>query len=263
MTKMATQALLAALLGAGPAAAPATGKVNFEGQSWEIADAVAYRDDEEVRVAFTSKPYDRAALAKDGVLDSFDVLRHDAPTITLRLKGQGELAGLNYSIPNGGGGSSYNSDMGQALKLTQFGSDRVAGSFLYGEEVQAKFDVAIQGKLERVGQPLPAGGGEAGKALLAHVAAVHSGKIDALIALSKPDRRKLLEAEKASDVADDLKYMAGMTPRNPRVLSGTLSGDTALVDFEGELDGHKVKGTADMVRVEGRWYLESIHTSEH
>jgi hypothetical protein len=256
---MAIQALLLALL----AAPPATGTVNLQGQSWEIADAVAYRDGDEVQVAFSSKPFDRTAFAKDGVFDSSDVLRHDAPTLTIRIQPHGELAGLNYSSPNAGGGSSYNSDMVAALKITALGQDRVTGTFLYGDLMQARFDLEIQANLERAGTRLPADGGEAGKALLANVAAVHSGNVEELMALSLPNRRQAFEAETASERADDLKFMAGITPTNPKVVGGTESGDSALLDFEGELNGNVVKGTADMARVEGRWYLQSIHTSEH
>ena len=56
--------------------------------------------------------------------------------------------------------------------------------------------------------------------------------------------------------------LRAMSPRKVRVTGGTVDGDSAVVDFEGVEDGKSVKGTADAVRVAGKWYMTGSSTRQ-
>src|SRR5690606_29606799 len=54
-------------------AVDATGFILFEGRPWRVADAVAIRDGNELRLAFASQPYDRVRWSEDARLDDDDL----------------------------------------------------------------------------------------------------------------------------------------------------------------------------------------------
>lgn len=251
------------------AATSASGKVNFKGQSWDVADAIAYPgDDKTVEVALSSKPFDRKDIVKDGKVDSFDVMRHqmssEASTITLKIDADDTMSCLDYSL-QGGGGSSCGSAQSQGLKLDKRSRDAIAGSFAFtdGEDkVDARFNLPITRTVKRAGQPLPAGGGEPGKAVLANFAAARSGDLEKLKALSPPEKRQQMESVDASEKEMMLGFLKATTPTGVKILGGTVDGDSALVDFQGKSDGQKVKGTVEVERIDGRWYVESVNTSQ-
>jgi hypothetical protein len=88
------------------------------------------------------------------------------------------------------------------------------------------------------GALLPAGGGDPGKALLAFLAAVASKNWNAIRAASSPAALQIFDKsyntpqENASDVAD---LVDAWIPKQKRVVArGLLSGDSAMLDVEGE-----------------------------
>lgn len=247
--------------------APASGKVDFHGESWSVADAIAYPvDDGVIAVALSSKPFDRKAFAKDGKIDSFDVLRHNgmasASSLTLKIDAQGDLGCVDFGSQNGGG-SSCNSAISEGFKLDRRG-DTVAGklAFVSGEDkVDLEFAVPVTGKVERGGKPLPAGGGEAGAAVIANFKAIHAGDFEKAKALSHPDQRKMME-QNEEQAKEMFGVMKEITPSDVKVLGGLVDGDSAVLDFEGKVGDEPIKGTIDVQRFEGKWYLESVNTSQ-
>ncbi len=246
---------------------PASGTITLDGETWTVADALAYPDNGGISVVVSNRAFDRREFARDGRIDDFDVLRHGGAGVasfTLEIGADGSLSG--YAMHSGsGGGGGYNSDIADALKLTTRSDTRIAGSLAWqGDDKAAdlRFDLPVQASLERVGQKIAAGGGEIGKALLAHFEAMASGDKQRLLAMTPPERRAEQKAMMdAPEAAAMLGFLAAMAPREVRVTGGVIDGETAVVDYEGVRDGATVRGSIDGTRLEGRWYFNNASES--
>jgi hypothetical protein len=255
---LAGPALLLALTVATPAFADAKGKVALKGATFTVADAVAYKTRDGVEVAFLPKPFDRKAAAKDLTIDSFDLMRAGGARVALKVGPDGSFNCIDYSTGEGGG-SSCNSDYTKALTLTTRSADRIAGTFrlnVDGDTADVTFDLPVESTVARGGTALPADGGDPGKAVLAHFAAIEKNDFKALKATAAPDRREMMdEAEKSGEAKELFKMMRSMSPRKVKITGGTVDGDSAMVDFEGVADGAVVKGVAECERIGGAWYM--------
>ncbi len=255
---------------APPAAAAnigsASGKVKLKGSSWDVADGIAYPGDgNTVEVALSSKPFNRKEFVKDGKLDSFDVMRHrmdtDASTITLKVEGDGSMNCMDVLLESGGG-TTCGSAQKEALKLATHTAETIAGSFTLqdGEDkVDVRFDLPITHEVKRAGSALPPGGGEPGKAVLANFAAMRSGDLEKMKAVASPDKRQEMESAKMpeGDQKAMLEFMKAMAPTDVKILGGTVDGDSALVDYKGKRSGEPTTGTAELRRIDGKWYMVS------
>jgi hypothetical protein len=107
---------------------------------------------------------------------------------------------------------------------------------------------------------LPAGGGEPGAALLRHFEAIRSGDPTRIRAEIHPDEHAQMDAIIA---AGEFEMMIGMmqafTPDNIAVTGGSVEGDSAQLQFTGDMDGKPVKGHAELVRLDGRWLVNGIN----
>ena len=257
---MVTTVVLAAVGMAAPEAfAQAKGTVALERATFTVADAVAYKTDSGIEVALLSAKFDRLAAAKDKKIDSFDVMRMmNVTAATLRIGADGSFNCIDFKSESGGG-SSCNSDFTEALKLSARTADRVAGTFKLnadGEKADVTFDLKVESVAARAGTALPADGGEPGRAVTAHFAAIEKGDFKALMATAPPEQRKMMqEAEKSGEAKEMFGMLRAMSPRKVKVTGGTVDGDSAQVDYDGVEDGKAVKGTADVVRIGGQWYL--------
>jgi hypothetical protein len=210
----------------GPAPAPsatasASGTVKFKGTTWNVVDGVAYPGEgNTVEVALSSKPFDRKEFAKDGKLDSFDIMHHrmdtNANTITLKIEGDGGMNCMDFLLESGGG-SSCGSSQKEGLKLSKRSASTIAGSFALqdGEEkIDVRFDLPITRSVKRAGSALPPGGGDPGKAVIANFAAMRSGDLDKMKAVAAPDRRQEMESAKMpeSDQQAMVEFMKSMAP---------------------------------------------------
>jgi hypothetical protein len=252
---------------AAESSAATGGKVVLRGESWNVVDAIAFPDDDEIHVALTNKRFDRKALGKDGKIDSFDVMRHggmeSASSITLKIGADGPVGCIDFATQSGGG-SSCNGAISEGFKLERNSKDAVAGRLAYedGEDrVDVRFDVPVTATIERGGQKLPAGGGEPGKAVVENFAAIHAGDYERSKSLSHPEQRKMMEANE-EESKQMFELMKAVTPTDVKILGGLVDGDTAVLDFEGKSDGQSVKGTIDVERYEGKWYVSSVNTSQ-
>jgi hypothetical protein len=256
--------LLSATLAAAAATPPASGTFTVDGETYTVADAVAYPDGDEVAVVVSNQVFDRKALAKDGKLDDFDVMRHGdegVASFTIDIAADGTLSGYGVRTRSGGGGG-YSSEVADGLSLARRGSSHVAGALRFTTDERGadlRFDLPVQATLARAGTPLPAGGGEIGRELLAHFAAMASGDKDRLLAVTPPDRRAEQKAMMDEpDAAPMIALLAGMAPREVVVTGGTRDGDSAVLEFTGTRDGAKLAGTIDGTRVDGRWYFNNV-----
>lgn len=258
MTRVAGTAFVL-MLGAHAASADAKGKIALKGAAFTVADAVAYKTDDGIEVAFLPAPFDRTAAAQDRKIDSFDLMRAVGPRVALRIDADGSFNCIDYSTGEGGG-SSCNSDFTKALTLTTRTADRVAGSFKLkagSDTADVTFDLKVESTLARTGTTLPADGGEPGKAVLAHFAALEKNDLEALIATAPPDQQAMMRASVTSGEAKEMfQMMRAMSPRKVKVVGGSVDGDEALVDFEGVAEGKPALGVATVVRVNGRWHMK-------
>jgi hypothetical protein len=253
---------LAAPTGTAVAADGASGSFRIADQDFTVADAIAWRDGDDLKLTFSDAVFDRAAFAEDGTLDSFDFLRHEGVTVEVGVDaGDGSASGVSTRI---GGGSSFASGVGEHLALERNDGERIAGLFTVADTSSIRFDLPVlSGTLERPGVALPADGGEPGQALLAQFAAIHAGDMDALIAMAPAEQAQEFRQAVAEGETEQLLTMARMfTPTQVRVTGGSQDGDRAWVDFAGSESGGQVTGTGVMRRSDGRWRVESTNTSQ-
>jgi hypothetical protein len=266
-SSIALRVLISALFCASASAAQAagSGKVKISGSAWQVADALAYVDDDETIVVLGSAPFDRKAYAEDGKLDNFDfMMQNNLKTLKLKVKSDGTMSCYDFSTGSGGGSSC--GSVGDGLKLSQRTAQAIAGTFKMkdgNDEADVSFSVPVESKtLARAGTALPAGGGEVGKALLDTNAAIRSGDLKKIKAVSPPERVAAIEeSEKSGEAKDMLEMLKLMTPVITKVTGGNVDGDDATLDWTGTDDGKPVKGTAKMKKVSGKWYNTGTSTS--
>ena len=149
------------------------------------------------------------------------------------------------------------------LVLESTGPERFAGRVYHAEPQQFfddtfQYDFTFSAPLSNpnapVGDPLPAGGGEPGKAYLAWVAAVHSGDLARIKALVPAEMAAQLDAE---DAKMALELLAAMTPSEVTVVGGSSDGSTAVLEVEGTMDGEKSKGEITLEKVGEHWVARS------
>lgn len=236
------------------AATPASGKVG----DWTVVDAIAWRDKMGTHIVVSDKPFDRNAIGSDLKINSLDVVHHQMPplnaqTYELGLDAEGKVGGTSISMPGGALASSSN-DMSNGLKLDKNDGSRVAGSFVYAP-ADIRFDVpVVSGVMPRPGKPLPADGGEPGKALNAQIIAIAKGDIHTLVKLSPPEHRESTLANAEAEV----EYAQQNTPSKVTITGGSIDGDRAWIDFDGVQGGQSMQGLAIVERADGAWYVRKI-----
>lgn len=266
-------ALLAALLvlGTSPVLGKsgATGTVTIDGQTWPVADAAATLEGDKMEIVFAQKPFDRDAWADDGEFGFFDLMefkdnaKRDAQSLTISLdKEDGSYAGHNIKSATGGGGGFDNAH-DESVTLTARDDKHVAGTLKMSDDPAAEisFDLPITkyGPMARVGTPLPADGGEPGKALMAVINATHAGNFDQMLALTHPDRRERIQKAKASgETAKMLEMAQKFTPKISKITGGGINGDKAWIEFDGTNGGGAMKGSASLTRVDGQWFVKGL-----
>ena len=157
--------------------------------------------------------------------------------------------------------ASFNSSGYGEFKLEQAPTGRVAGRWLLAEpddffgetyDFDLRFDVAVT---PPPGKPLPADGGEAGKAYRAWTAAVAKGDVARLRELAGRDYDAWrLKSEDQDEVKSALKDLRDGTPVAPTVLGGRIDGDSAVLWAEGkDRDDLLRRGRVLMQRVDKAW----------
>lgn len=256
-------------------AAPASGAVQFREVPWKVADAIAWHDDDEIEIVFSSIAFDRAEMKKDGKLDTFDFMRGDGNQMVINLEADGPTMCLDITTRSGdttSSGSNCNSEFTDAIKISKRSNDHVAGSMKWsgsdGDLVDVKFDLPIESAAsvaasKPAGTPLPSDGGAPGKALLAQFAALAAGDWNTFKASAHPDRRKMMEAsEKTGEHTKMFEFLQSVAPRAARITGGTINGAEASVNYTGTIDGHAVNGAADVIEFEGKWYVAGTQTND-
>lgn len=112
------------------------------------------------------------------------------------------------------------------------------------------------------GQDLGAGGGEPGKALLAHFDAIRGGDVEKLRGEMHPDNHAQLdEMIKSGEVDMVIGMMQAFTPDEVTITGGTVDGDSAELQFTGKMDGEAAKGSATLGKAGDRWLVKKVRMS--
>lgn len=248
------------------------GSVDLGQGEWIAADVIAFQDDEEVKIVFTDKTFDREEMAADGRIDDFDVLRHLGDTVAISIGADGPGMCLQMQSRTDDGmisGSSCQSTVPSAITISSQTSSRISGSMDWtgdnGRSIALRFETAIysEEELRRDATPLPPDGGEPGKAVLAHFEALLGGDFESLKSISHPEARAMMEqSETDGDHMEMLEFLQEISPRNLTVKGGVVMGDNAEIEFEAEEDGRPVRGTAEVVRHDGNWYFRGTTVRE-
>lgn len=249
----------------------AAGSVTINGVSWPVADAVATLDGENLEIVFAQKVFDRDAWADDGNFRSFDLwdfkdnAAGDARSLSIDIdEADGSYSGHKVTSASGqivGSASEYEN----SVKLTARDEKHVAGTIkLVGGAIgaQVSFDLEIKkfGPLATPGTPLPAGGGGPGAAFKALVDATHAGNIEQMLATCPPKNCKKIEDAKAAGKTDAmLKMFQDSTPKVTKITGGSVNGDNAWVEFEGQQGGRAMKAMVTMNRIDAKWYLKGMY----
>lgn len=228
---------------------------------WTVADAIAVRDANGIRLVFSDRAFDRAGIGGDRRFDIRDRGAHEddagGRTLTLRLDADGSLAGLGI-----GGSSLYSSDMDAGLALRGAPGDTIAGRFDHGD-VSLVFDLPLwtDGAIPRGGAPLPADGGEAGEALRRYLAAIAARDFEAFVALSPPAWRESMRASAAKGEAQlEIDAVASELPQGLQVGGGHGEDARAWLDLSGTRGGSKVAAVVTLERDGGAWFVRRIET---
>jgi hypothetical protein len=183
-------------LASGLVFADGSGTFYNEGKAIALKGAYAYRMADPfdkakqiTRVVFADKAIDAGAVKDANDRDSaIDEQLRGATRVDLNLEADGSVQNVNLSM-DGYSGSQSGSGW-YTLSLKHNDDKRIEGHFQSNDEADKKsgryydltFALDLPGAPD-LGAALPAGGGDAGKAYLAYLAALKKGDIDALAKL--------------------------------------------------------------------------------
>jgi hypothetical protein len=157
--------------------------------------------------------------------------------------------------------ASFNSSGYGEFKLDPAPAGRIAGHWtlsepddFFGEtyDFDLVFDVAVT---PPPGKPLPADGGEPGKAYRAWTTAVAKGDLPVLRALVGGDYNSWrINSDDQDDVKSALKDLRDGSPVAAKILGGRIDGDNAVLRVEGrDRDDILRRGRVQMQRVDKAW----------
>jgi len=179
--------------------------------------------------------------------------------VRICIDAEGGECGLYFSYNNPS--ASFNSSGYGELKLAPAQGGRIAGRWVLAEpgdffgetyDFDLNFDVAIT---PPPGKPVPADGGEPGKAYRAWTAAVAKGDLATLRALVGRDYDAWrIKSDDQDDVKSALKDLRDGTPVEAKILSGRIDGDNAVLWVEGkDRDDILRRGRVQLQRVDKAW----------
>ncbi|MFT3805792.1 hypothetical protein [Arenimonas sp.] len=223
------------------------------------------------------------AVPVDKIEDA--ITRHafdkDSAELRLRLDETAKLVEQFYLYLPPGTNQSMSSNEVGSLKLSAPISKRASGRFQLKEDEYScdlQFDLpmgavaaaaakpgkpgAVAAPAKPAGQPLPAGGGEPGKAYLALRKATLAGDVNGMLAHVKKENATRMRADMGKpEFPQMLEMVKAMEPKEVRIVSGTVNGDQATLKIAGkEADGAAMTGEVQLVRENGQWKVGKVNT---
>jgi hypothetical protein len=260
---------LAADLKAQPGAAaeaPRQARGTLATRNWTFEAFGAYAfpaevglDDEPgVKVAISNAGFIAELLDRDydreHMIDTY--FRDDETLVAyFHFSKTGSYTGMSYYFGSGDGcGFCYDGSVQSSVKVEK---GRIRGGLeLAGKPDELHFDLSFDVPVAPAdyGEPLPAGGGDPGRAYAALHAAFAAGDS----AATKPFLTDKAQAEFGEHAGEIVKSFRDQHPdKSFRIVRGFQRGDRALLLVEGETSYSKVKTEAQMVREKGSWRIEA------
>ncbi len=245
---------------------PRQAEGTVESKSWKFEALGAYAfpsevglDDEPgIKVAISNAGFLTDALDRDYdreyMIDTY--FRDDKTLVAyFQFSKSGAYKGVSYYFASGDGcGLCYDSSVQSTVKVEKgriHGALRIAAK---PDDLQFDFKFDVPVAPTDYGTPLPAGGGDPGKAY----AAVHT----AMVAWDYPAARPYFTDEVQAGYAEHAEeivqsFRKDHPDKSFRIVRGFVRGERALLLVEGETSYSRVKTEAQMVREKGTWRLAS------
>lgn len=253
--------------------AKSSGKLVLDGKTYNLVHAIAVTE----KNVFEKDKKDVVLLLTDQ-----PVKAEDADEFKLNeIAESGKLHGIRVSIDDEKNpyrlvvlGAFQVSGSGfMEFTPTEFSATKIAGkvSKAAGEmmgkkyEFSADFDTpvtdavavaeAAEKAAEESGTPLPAGGGEPGKAYFEYDKAVRAGDLAKMKSFAADEKMAAqLDDPQAKEMIAMIKEMRA---KDIKIVKGRMNGDNATLHVEGtsSMGGGKTSGKVDMVKKGGAWKL--------
>lgn len=282
-----TLALTLALPAVAPAnpanAAPITGKFVLDGKAVAVREVAAFRKRDgfnprqfETYVVLSATPVDKAAIGE--ALDPYVVAINDpavmeADHLAFSVRSNGEVA-MNAHVGEVQYIDTSGVMMGERGSLVasckENTATRVACTVKTAKPVKSmdgpawSVDLAFESDVisRPAGKPLPAGGGDPGKALLALRAAIGGKDLGKILAHLTPEEAKGYQEDWRSpeeNLASANELLDIHVPKKPKITGGeSLADDRVLLEVEGDPYGSgKMLYLVEMKRVAGKWLFAS------
>jgi hypothetical protein len=251
-------------------------KGKFTGSSWNFELGTAYAfpsemlldDGKGIVLALTNQGLNTDWLTgwvdRRWVLDNMVANQNDDDRVLVAYVGfhpDGKLEGFSWYFASGDGCGFCSS--GSIQSTVKVANGRLEGT-IKGEEdgyaIDLELDIPVQGEFP--GQPLPAGGGDPGKAYLAFKDAVHSEQRAGAWDMLDTEWKDILKERTPEQLQEFYAELASeKVSAQPKVVGGYVAGDRAVLLFEAEEHWGKVRGEARMDREAGVWkYDDSWRT---
>ena len=222
-------------------------------------DVVLLLTDVAIAPADFEGDFGRMKLASDGKLNGVE--------LEIEPENKQIISGTIYSSSLQHGGGQVSMTGMHELETTTFTATQIAGKVsmpsheFAGSTFQytATFSAPIAGKAAPAppaalkGKPLPAGGGDPGKAYDSYRATLVKGDLAGI--------KKAVAADRAKQVDDpDFKKMLpmiqAMEPKNVKITGGAIDGNTATLNATAKDGKETSKGTITMVLEGGVWKVK-------
>lgn len=245
--------------------APVTGTFSSKGVAFKAAGGVAFRgpsslSGETVLIVALSN----TGLNAEAIADFVDRKRaieklikdDETPIVYLEFTPQGTWRGLSYYLASGNGCMFCSSDVASTVKLA---NGRLTGK-VKGSEQDRPFDLALDVPIlsDDHGAPLPADGGEPGKAYLAYHATLAKQNAAALEPLLSPGNREVFARAKKSGKLDG--YVSYLVDKHQmstvRVVKGWVTPTKASLIIAGESSIGRIAGEVLLVKANGAWGVD-------
>ena len=223
------------------------------------------------RVVFADKAIDAAALKEIADRDdAIDTQLRGATRVDLNIEADGNVQNVNTHVGDTGGSQSGSG--WYTLTLKQSDDKRIEGSFRTNDEADKKsghyYDLKFALDLPAApapGAPLPANGGDAGKAYIAYLAALKKGDIDVLAkSMSRSRSTELLAHRSDSNFKMMFGFIQSQALLGPKYIKGEGKGDNATLTYEGkDSGGNAVTSEVSMLREGGAWKVEKESSTTH
>jgi opacity protein-like surface antigen len=266
-----------------PAAGPGFGAFTWNKTRLTMTDGYAYLKPDSFDakkkvtvVALVTVKLDRTKI--DDALDRESAIEEQVrdgkgTLVKLTFGADGSFQTLNAQIRTDAGSQSLSTSGGlkAAMKATTAqrvaGRVQTAGAQTFSSDKYScdfTFDIPVTPE-PPPGTPLPAGGGEAGKAYVALVAAIQKGDVDAIARYwPKEKAAEMVAARKEPDFKKGLEMLKMFSPKSVTVKGGSLRGNVADLDVVGkDADGNVMDGKVRMVKDGTSWRQADENLTTH